>query len=274
MGVLAVPLVLIAGASLLVAVGGGPLVRFAGHAALAVGRAIGWALSKLGHLVPGGGQRRRPAQNSLVPNRTPAHVAHGPLRLSGDVPIVAWEVAGALTIAAVIWLALRYLRPRWLRRARNDTAEVDEERDSVFTWSHLLAQFHLALRRLLHRMRLLWRRNETANETAPRGAAGEIRRGPFEDIRAAYRRVLVVARQKESPRGAAETAREFEQRLAHAFATGPESDASASLHVLTSLYQRVRYGDDHLREHELESGNAAADVVVTELQNLHATEPG
>ena len=37
------------------------------------------------------------------------------------------------------------------------------------------------------------------------------------------------------------------------FATGPESDASASLHVLTSLYQRVRYGDDHLREHELES---------------------
>ncbi len=172
LGVLAAPLALIAGVSLLVAVGGGPLIRLAGRAALAVVRAIRWVVRELGHLLPGGGQGRRPAQNPLLPHHTPLHVAHPPLRLSGDVPIVAWEVVGALSVAAAIWLALRYLRPRWLRRARDESSEVDEQRDSVFTWSHLIEQVHLALRRLVGRLRRLRHRTQTAHESTTGVDAG------------------------------------------------------------------------------------------------------
>ena len=73
LGVLAVPLVLIAGASLLVAVGGGPLVRFAGHAALAVGRAIGWASASWGISCPAvgsGGDRLRILLSPTARRRT------------------------------------------------------------------------------------------------------------------------------------------------------------------------------------------------------------
>ena len=271
LGVLAVPLALIAGISLLVAVGGGPLVRVVGRAVLVIVRAVGWVLHKLGHLGHGGGQRRT-AQQLLRPNHAPPSVTRPPLRHAGDVPSVAWEVLGVVAVAAVIWLGLRYLRPHWLRRSHNATSEVDEERDSVFTWSHLIEQLHLALLALVDRLRHLWRRNETAPEATPSPEPGEASHGRFEDIRAAYRRVLLVARQAKSPRAAAETAREFERRLAHIFDAGPEGDSSTSLHVLTSLYQRVRYGDHRLLDHELEVGRAAADVVITQLQSLSSTE--
>jgi hypothetical protein len=190
------------------------------------------------------------------------------------VPIVVWEIIGVVGFAAVIWLAVRYLRPALLRRSHNESADVDEERDSVFTWSHLIEQLRVTVLRALGQLRRLWRRRgETAHEPAPPVEAGGNRLAPFEDIRSAYRQVLVVARQQESPRGAAETAQEFERRLSRDFATHPEADASASLHVLTSLYQRVRYGDDRLREHDLQSGHAAADVVIARLQSPGSTEP-
>ncbi len=145
LGVLAVPLAFIAGVSLLVAVGGGPLVRLVGRAAVAVGRAVRWLFSKLGHLVPGTKQRPQPSRSSFLPSHTPSPVAHRPLKISGDVPIVVWEIIGAVGIAAVIWLALRYLRPALMRRWHNESADVDEERDSVFTWSHLIEQLRVAL---------------------------------------------------------------------------------------------------------------------------------
>ncbi len=273
LGVLAVPLALIAGVSLLVAVGGGPLARLVGRAAVGVVKGIRWIFTELGHLVPGGGRRRQPAQKPFLPAHTRPPVARRPLRLSGDVPIVVWEIVGALSIAAVIWLALRYLRPRRLRRSHDESSDVDEERDSIFTWSHLIAQLRLTLLGLLDHLRRLWRRHETAHGPTPQVEVGVHRLGPFEDIRATYRRVLVVARQRESPRGAAETAWEFERRLSHDFDAGGESDASLSLHDLTTLYQRVRYGDDRLGEQELLSGHAAADTVIVELQNFPSTEP-
>jgi hypothetical protein len=272
LGVLAVPLALIAGLSLLVAVGGGPLVRLAGRAALVVVRAIGWVLAKLWHLVPGSGHGRT-AQQPLRSIRAPSPVVHPPLRHAADVPMVVWEVVGALSVAAVIWLALRYLRPHWLRRSRDGSSEVDEERDSVFTWSHLFGQLQLALLRLLGRLRQMWRRKQAAPDTTPRFGSGGVWLDSFEDIRAAYRRVLIVARQSESPRAAAETAREFERRLSHAFDSSSDEDSSASLHVLTLLYQRVRYGHARLSNHEFESGQTAADVVIAQLEGLSSTEP-
>jgi hypothetical protein len=271
LGVLAVPLAFIAGLSLLVAVGGGPLVRLAGRAARVVIRAIGWVLAKLWHLVPRSGQGRTAQQPHRLVN-APSPGAQPPLRHAANVPMVAWEVIGALSVAAVIWLALRYLRPHLLRRSQDSSPEVDEERDSIFTWSHLIEQFQLALLRLLARFRRRWHRNEAVHDTTPGFGPGEVWLDTIEDIRAAYRRVLVVARQAESPRAAAETAHEFERRLSHAFYTSPDNDSSASLHVLTSLYQRVRYGDSCLNDHELESGQAAADAVIAQLEGLPSTE--
>jgi Domain of unknown function (DUF4129) len=272
LGVLVVPLALIAGVSLLVAVGGGPLVRLIGRAVLVVVRAVRWVFTKLGHLVSGGGQKR-PAPAPLRPTRSPSPVAHAPLRLSGSVPIVVWAVVGALIVAAVVWLVIRYVRPRWLRRTHSESSDVDEERDSVFTWSHLIEQLHLAVSRMLDRLRHLWRRKETARPTTPGVALEGATLNPFEDIRTAYRQVLVVARQRQSARGAAETAREFDHRLSPVLFNSAESDPSTSLHVLTSLYQRVRYGDDRLDDPELESGHAAADAVIAQLQGLSSTEP-
>jgi hypothetical protein len=179
-----------------------------------------------------------------------------------------WVVVGALIVAAVIWLAVRYVHPRWLRRSHDESSEVDEERDSVFTWSHLIEQLQLALARLFGRLRHLWRRRETVRATTPGVEPGGVWLNPFEDIRAAYRRVLIVARQRQSPRASAETPREFERRLSRVFESSPEGDPSGPLYVLTSLYQRVRYGDDRLGDDELESGHAAADTVVAQLQGL------
>jgi hypothetical protein len=187
--------------------------------------------------------------------------------------MLVWEILGALSVAAVIWLALRYLRPRWIRRSHEASLEVDEERDSVFSWSHLIQQLHLALRRLLGRLRALWRRGEGAHDIMPGSGPGGNRFDPFEDIRAAYRGVLLMARRAKSPRAPAETAREFERRLSGAFTTSPDDGSAASLHVLTSLYQRVRYGHDHLSEHELASGQAAADAVIAQLEHLASTGP-
>jgi len=271
LGVLAVPLALIAGFSLLLAAGGGPLVRLVGRAILVVVRAIGWVLAKLWHLVPGSGHGRT-AQQPLRLIHAPSPIAHPPLRHAADVPIVVWEILGALSVAAVIWLALRYIRPHRLRRPDSVDPEVDEERDSVFTWSHLIEQLQLALLRILARLRRLWRRRYVAPDTTLRFGPGGVWLDSFEGIRAAYRRVLIVARQTESPRAAAETAREFERRLSEVFDSSSDDGPSASLHFLTSLYQRVRYGDARLGNHELESGQAAADVVIAQLESLSATE--
>jgi hypothetical protein len=271
LGVLAVPLALIAGFSLLVAAGGGPLVRLAGRAVLVVVRAIGWVLAKLRHLVPGSGHGRT-AQQPVRLFHVPSPNAHPPLRHAGDVPIVVWEILGALIVAVVIWFALRYFRAHRLRLSHDGSADVDEERDSVFTWSHLMEQLQLALLRLLARLRRPWRRKQVAPGTTLGFGPGAVWLDSFEGIRAAYRRVLIVARQTESPRAAAETAREFERRLSHAFDSSSDEDPSASLHFLTSLYQRVRYGDARLSTRELESGQAAADVVIAQLEGHSSIE--
>jgi hypothetical protein len=173
----------------------------------------------------------------------------------------------------VIFLALRYIRPHWLRRSHHRSSDVDEERDSVFSWSHLVKQLQLALLRLLALFRQRWRRNKAVPDTAPRFGPGADWRDPSRDIRAAYRRVLVAARQAESPRAAAETVREFEWRLSLAFDASTGDDSSGPLHALTSLYQRVRYGDVRLSHDELESGQASADVVIAQLEGLSSPDP-
>jgi Domain of unknown function (DUF4129) len=271
LGVLAAPLALIVGLSLLVAGGGGPLIRLAGRVALSVVRAIGWIFAKLWHLVPHGHDRQT-AGRPLRLTHIPSPITHPPLKHVPDVPMVAWVVIGAVSVVAVVWLALRYIRPHLPRRAREVTPELDEQRDSVFTWSHLIEQLHRAMRRFMGRLRQLWRRRETAHDTTTQVGPGGVGLDSFGDIRATYRRVLVVARQAESPRAAAETAREFERRLSHTFGASPDDGSTTSLHVLTSLYQRVRYGDARLRDQELESGHAAADVVIAQLEGLSSTE--
>jgi hypothetical protein len=149
---------------------------------------------------------------------------------------------------------------------------VDEQRDSVFTWSHLIEQLQRGLRRLLARLRHPWRRKEAALEVATQFGSGGLGFDSVGDIRAVYRRMLIVARQAQTPRAAAETAGEFERRLSHAFDSNLNVGTPASLHALTSLYQRVRYGDARLRDQEFESGQVAADVVIAQLEGLSSAD--
>src|SRR6185312_10296382 len=115
-----IPLALIGGLSLLVAGGGGPLIRFAGRVVLTFVRAIGWVFAKLWHLLPHGHGHRIGGRPVRL-NHIPLFVTHPAHKHAPDVPIVVWEVIGVLSAVAIIWLALRYVRPHLPRRTREVT---------------------------------------------------------------------------------------------------------------------------------------------------------
>ncbi len=264
LSVLGAPLLVLAGASVAVAAVARPAARGVGRSGLAVLLAIGWAFAALGRLLSSGGH----ASPNLQPPAGAQHLPTAPLLPvaphTQTVPTPVWVVLAVLAGGVALWVVVRYVRPLWPRRWRPPKApDVDEERDSVFTWAHFGAQLTAGLRRVLRRLRSLLRRLRrrrvalagAASPVAARGGAGV---GTLEGIRADYRRVLLAARWSGSPRAPAETANEFGQRLAD----GLPGSGALSLGDLTGLYQRVRYGDAVLTEPERERGRQAAAAVV------------
>ncbi len=280
LAVLAAPLVVVAGLALVVAVGGGPFVRVVGRVAVVVARAVGRVVVAFWRLLPRGSPSR-PVTGRVGHGRTttpvPSRLAHPAVAHGLHVPTVVGLVVGALGAALVIWAVLRYVLPYIGLGRRGEAARSDvvEERDSVFTWAHLLAQVRLAVYRLRTRARS-WRRAwgvvaPSAGGTGNGPASGP---DPLEGIRGEYRRVLLAARQAGTPRVPTETTLEFARRLAEALCPdGPDRPdgpgrRSEPLDTLTSLYQRVRYGDARPGESAHHRARQAATEVVTLLENL------
>jgi Domain of unknown function (DUF4129) len=284
LSVLAAPMAAVAAVSLLVAAGGGPVARFVADAVLAMIRGVGWVLAALWHLVPSGRPSPPPPQVvipqhpvlPLTPQRATAPVV--------EIPAAVWVVIGVVSIALLVWVVIRYVRPYWFAKAEAVSLDADEERDSIFTWTHLLAQVRRALRRMIARLRRPWRRRRTLarDRAALGGAPGDVDPDFGDGVRGEYRRVLVAARRWGSPRTPAETAQEFGQRLSDVLdhTTAEPVDGvvigagdgaldgrpGEPLLALTGLYHRVRYGDARLAEPEEWLGHEAADAVIALLE--------
>jgi hypothetical protein len=276
LSVLGAPLLAIAGLSLLAAVAAGPAVRGAGRAGLVVLRAIGWVFAALGRLFRGGAPGTAPvARRPTVVQ--PAQIPHLPTAHHVvTVPGAVWDALGALAGVLAVWFLVKYVRPFWPRRWRPPpTLAAEEERDSVFTWKHLRAQVAGALRRLLQRL-LAWLHPVRRRQRARQLDLASVKSAGFGDgvsldgVRADYLRVLVAARQSGSPRAPAETANEFEMRLAPDL----RLDAPAALHDLTGLYRQVRYGNATLSDPERLRARDAAFAVVDELARTVETTEG
>ncbi len=162
---------------------------------------------------PQGKTRQPDLSHLLKPHASSADVIHGLLL-----------VVAVIGVMIALWYAFAERR-----RSASDDA-VDEERESLWSWSLLLA----GLRRLWRR---LWGRfvpppeGELAAPTQGGGDHGAL------SIRAIYRRMLLLAAALGHPRHGAETPHEYLARLRGAV---PASEKDAAL--LTALYARARYG--------------------------------
>jgi hypothetical protein len=268
LGVLAAPLLVLACLCLVVAAAARPAARGAGHAGLAGLEAIGRLLAALGRFLSAGASRGNPTigpSSGAHPVLLPP--ANAVARHTVTVPGPVWAGLSLVAAAVLVWAVVRYVRPFRLRRWRPPPAtDVDEERDTVFTWAHFAAQVAQALRRGLARLLALLRprrrRLLALGGRQPSAAPSDPADGvDTEGVRGDYRRVLVAARQSGWPRGPAETTSEFERRLSPDLPHG----GAAALVDLTGLYQRVRYGNTAVSETERERGRQAAGTIVDAL---------
>lgn len=191
---------------------------------------------------------------------TPAHPIHhgrpeppGRVRSNGLATALGYVLLGLVTVAAVSVVALAGLRMvRRLRRHRRATERPEEERESVFTWSHFWAQIRVALTRMRRRRPVPHSTPGSAVVTGAPAAGAEL-----DPVRTAYRGFLVAARSATFGRSPSETPREFGARLA--------LDRRA-LGALTGAYERVRYGMQDPEE-ERASAVVAAETLTTALED-------
>ena len=184
---------------------------------------------------------RRPAGHPPPFSRgIPSHAAtRGAVHSSFSIPGYVWAIVTILIIVVLARFALRHLAPvtRW-RGAPDVVVDSVEERTSLFSWRHFMAQLASSLARLLGALRF-WRRGPVDQRpTENRDSLSGYDATGLPPVRAAYRSVLATARLAGRPRRPSETAHDFQTRLSPDL-TGP---AAGALHRLTSGYEIARYG--------------------------------
>ena len=163
------------------------------------------------------------------------------------------ELLVALGLLALL-VFLATLVVRRLRR-RLPVKRPDEERTSIFSWSHLWAQVRAVLGRWRGGL-ARWRQRRRRGPDVPGGtlpvpaAAAE---EPADPVRAAYRRFLWAAEAASVGRDPAETPRELAGRL---------TLDRRPLGTLTGAYERARYGE---REEPGSEAAEAAEALALEL---------
>lgn len=256
---LAVPMAVVAALAVLVAFLLGPLAPAIGRG---VRRAALWLASLVadlarwlarlvhtGHLRPG-----KPALRGGGGGLS--HVA-----VAVHVPLWIWMVLAGLGVAgagAALYLLLRMVlgirrNPRRPRRAV--VRPASEQRDSVFSWGHLLDQLRHIATRLLGR----FRRSPAGPGPAPGRAADSV--AAARSVRQHYRELLGAASAAGHARRAHETPLELERRL-DALELG---DATPALAALTSLYDRARYGDEPGSSTDVEDAGRQVAAVIASL---------
>ncbi len=238
LAVLTLPLAVVAVVAL--AVGGAATV--VGPAAARVGRLIGSGLSAAGDWVfshlPQISPPRGKALKLTLPKTRLGH-RHAPLASSHPSALgIALLCLLCLLLLGLLALGVR-ASVRWARRLRRRReVEVDEERESVFSWGHLGDQVRRALLGLSTWLVGLLRRTRRADATVPPGTAPQAH-GHADPVRSAYRRLLSAASSAQRGRTSSETPRELARRLTSL----PELErlGTPELRSLTAAYEGVRY---------------------------------
>jgi Domain of unknown function (DUF4129) len=183
------------------------------------------------------------AQTTAPVHAPPPRPTAGAVDISTP-PFILWGVLAVVGLVMVV-AAAPLLIPRWGRWSV-PAADVDEERDSVFSW-----------RRLAERMRdrMAWHHGGAEDGSTP--AAW------LSPVRLAYRDLLTAARARNLGRRAAETPDEFEQRIAPLLGAG----SAAPLSVLTDGYRRARYDHHPVPDSGEQAAVAAAASLVTALSD-------
>ena len=179
----------------------------------------------------------------------------------GPETAAPWLVTGGKAVLLVALLALfafAVIRAMYLRTAPSD-GEVEEVRESVWSWSGLLDSLRPRWRtgRLL---RALSRRRR------PIKALPEER--PEARIRQIYARLLALGARLGAPRRTAETPAEYRPVVTSALISGMEPGetaaeelAPAAVADLTSLYQLARYRGAGLQEADAGRAEAAWEAI-------------
>jgi hypothetical protein len=175
----------------------------------------------------------------------------------------------ALLVAVVVYGLVRVARwlMRRLRRGeeRRPTA-APEERESIFSWSHLLGQLRQGLLLALRRLRAQMSRRAASSSTAVVAAPGP--RVPADPVRAAYVHFLRAADAARQGRAPSETPLELAARLGH----GPAVPRPA-LFDLTSAYNATRYGGVRADDGTGARAATSADVLAAALTGPPAVGP-
>jgi hypothetical protein len=268
--VLAVPVLAVAVLALGVAAAVGPVAPDVGHAIVWLVRAIGAAIAWLSGLLASRGSPRHAVSPSHLSSphlvTVPPIAARPPA--GAGLPGAVWDVIGVVLVAAVVvWLARHF---HWLGRlpVPREDAEVEEERDSVFTLDHFLAQLRAWLWRLFGRFFPRLRPPE------PGGSNGGLvgipeRTEELDAVRRAYRSMLTGLASTGAARTAAETPRELGDRLLDLVA----SEASQPVERLTTLYEAVRYGELPVDGPAGRSASDDAETIVGQLPSADSA-PG
>ena len=255
---LAAPMAVVAALAVLVAFLLGPLAPIIGRA---VRRAALWIASLvadlarwLARLVHTG--HLRPGKPTLHGSGGLTHAA-----IAVQVPLWIWLVLaalGAAGVGAALFFLVRMvlgIRRNPRRPRRTVVRPASEQRDSVFSWGHLLDQLRAIGTRFLGRFR-----------RAPTGAGG-VPVGPPDiaaeecSVRQHYRQLLRAANAAGHGRKAHETPLELERRL-DALELG---EGEPALAALTSLYDRARYGDAPGSPTDVDEAGRQVAVVIASL---------
>jgi hypothetical protein len=266
--ILAVPTVAVVVVASIIAVVAGPAAPAVKNAAVASWNGLVVAVEWLGRLLPASDARTRPvpvqthgsSSSQLQLPKPASRATVDTLQVAGAVVAIVLSIA--LLAIAIIFLIRKLQMVREPRRPVDEV--LDEERNSVFSWRHLLAQLRQAVVNLVGRMRSrvrrLWARPKPARPVEAATDAG----ASATSVRAAYRRVLAAAHTSGWARRPSETPREFQLRLAPIL--GP--DSGTELDRLTALYGVVRYGEADETAEEVSAASAQGAVVIGALTEV------
>jgi hypothetical protein len=267
--VLGLPLAAVAGVALLLAAAIGPLAPIVGRAvaraAETIGSAIASVVRAIGRLIPRGHPTKSSTQvrrRAIRPptSSAPPHPVHSTIH----GPALAWELLTVVVVLAALVLLVRAVRPMRLSRRPEQITRERVERDSVFSWRHLLAQLWALLGRPFRRRKPPVQASGilVATDVSPVVDVSEVRQQ--------YRRFLVATNSIGVGRQASETTHDFEQRLGAEVLPPPETVA---LGRLTRLYDRSRYGGEDGTGEEILLATRGADSLIDAIGQHAAALP-
>jgi type IV secretory pathway TrbD component len=177
----------------------------------------------------------------VAANMTPLEIPEG---TTAEIPaivttIIKWFVA-AVFIAVVIFILAKAISRYRQRRAKED---IDETRESLFSWRGLSDDLKLFFK-------MMGQRFQRKPHAAPSYVFDEDATGRL-DIRDIFRHLQWESSRSGIPRKRHETAQEYTRRIENKV-----PDSSIPLNDLTGMYENVRYGEKTVPEERIDSANS------------------